>query len=346
MKLLIFTQKLDKTDPTLGFFHNWIVGLSKDFDKVTVICLEKGKVDLPESIKFFSLGKESGRSRFKYLKNFYNLILGLHKDYDAVFVHMNQEYVILGGLIWHLIGKKIFMWRNHKVGNILTRISVLLSNRVFCTSNSAFVARFKKTLLMPIGIDVSLFEKQPSSSIIERDSKILFLSRMDEIKRPHLLIEALRILNKEKVNFVCNFYGDPSQGSEDYYTNLKIETASYGLSSQVNFHSSVKHTTTPSLYNSHKIFVNLTQSGSLDKTILESVLGGCIPVVSNSFFEGIFEPEMIVSEDPKDIANKIKFWLGIKESELKKFQKKLIQYTIMNHSLDILLKKLCIEIKK
>jgi hypothetical protein len=28
------------------------------------------------------------------------------------FVHMNQEYVLLGGLIWKLLGKKLVLWRH------------------------------------------------------------------------------------------------------------------------------------------------------------------------------------------------------------------------------------------
>ena len=68
MKLLILTQKVDKEDPVSGFFHGWILELSKRFEKVSVICLEKGNFNLPKNVEVFSLGKESGRSRIKYVK--------------------------------------------------------------------------------------------------------------------------------------------------------------------------------------------------------------------------------------------------------------------------------------
>ncbi|NLE07312.1 MAG: glycosyltransferase family 4 protein, partial [Parcubacteria group bacterium] len=105
MRLLVVTQKIDQNDPILGFFHNWVLKLSEKFEKISVICLEKGKYDLPSNVKVYSLGKESGRSKIKYVKNFLNFILGLHKDYDAVFVHMNQEYVLIGGFFWKLMRK-------------------------------------------------------------------------------------------------------------------------------------------------------------------------------------------------------------------------------------------------
>ena len=89
MNLLILTQKVNKNDPILGFFHQWIEEFSNRFEKVTVICLQKGEYNLPSNVKVYSLGKESGKSKIKYVKNFFNLILGLNREYDSVFIHMN-----------------------------------------------------------------------------------------------------------------------------------------------------------------------------------------------------------------------------------------------------------------
>ena len=51
MKLLICTQKVDKNDSVLGFFHRWIEEFAKHCEKVTVICLQKGDDDLPAKIE-------------------------------------------------------------------------------------------------------------------------------------------------------------------------------------------------------------------------------------------------------------------------------------------------------
>src|ERR1700722_5572507 len=109
MKLLILTQKVDINDPILGFFHSWINTLSLRFEKVTVICLEKGQYNLPPNVKVLSLGKEYRRSRFNYVKKFYSYIWSERDEYDAVFVHMNQEYVLLGSLFWKLWNKEVMM---------------------------------------------------------------------------------------------------------------------------------------------------------------------------------------------------------------------------------------------
>src|SRR3989344_8116257 len=157
MRLLIVTQKVDKKDPILGFFHRWIEEFAKNFEKVTVVCLEKGEYNLPTNVKVLSLGKEERRSKAEYISRFYRYIWQERKNYGAVFVHMNQEYVLLAGDIWRLLGKSVYLWRNHAKGNFLTTMAVWLSDKVFYTSPQSFTARFKKAVQMPVGIDTDFF---------------------------------------------------------------------------------------------------------------------------------------------------------------------------------------------
>src|SRR5665213_2769000 len=157
MRLLICTQAVDLDDPVLGFFHRWLEEISKHSETVHVICLKEGRHDLPKNVFVHSLGKESGRSRIKYLTRFFRYIREFRSEYDAVFVHMNAEYVVLGGLLWRLWGKRIGLWRNHKQKSFFTSIAVRLSEFVCYTSPEAFVARFKNSVQMPIGIDTIFF---------------------------------------------------------------------------------------------------------------------------------------------------------------------------------------------
>lgn len=346
MRLLVLTQKVDKEDPILGFFHNWLLEISKKFEKVSVVCLEKSSYDLPQNVKVFSLGKESKKSKIKYTVNFFRYILGLYAEYDAVFVHMNQEYVILGGFIWKLLRKKVYLWRNHKKGNLLTIVSVWLSNKVFCTSKFAYVARYKKTSLMPVGIDTNIFNIELRIKNYELyKNKILFLSRISPIKKPDLLIEALNILNKKGINFICDFYGNPTDGDVGYYESLQNLVKDLNLSEQVKFYPAVPNYETPKIYGQYEIFVNLTPSGSFDKTILEAAACGCLLVVTNESLRGDIDKNMIAEESTEDIAGKIQFWLNASDSEKSIAHINLQKYVLENHSLTTLVEKLSEEIK-
>src|SRR3989338_2530121 len=105
MRLLICTQAVDTEDPVLGFFHQWIEEFAKHAEKITVICLGEGTHRLPEHVSIWSLGKEPVQQDFmiyhkalrrvRYVVWFWRLAWRLRNEYDAVFVHMNQEYVLL-----------------------------------------------------------------------------------------------------------------------------------------------------------------------------------------------------------------------------------------------------------
>jgi len=72
-RLLIITQKVNKNDSVLSFFHAWIAEFAKHFSRVTVVCLEEGEHSLPENVSVFSLGKEKGYSRGRKIHRFYTI---------------------------------------------------------------------------------------------------------------------------------------------------------------------------------------------------------------------------------------------------------------------------------
>jgi hypothetical protein len=73
--LLVVCQKVDEDDDLLGFFVGWIREFAKNFEKVFVITLAKGKYDLPSNVEVYSLGKERGDSKFVQLFRFYKYLL-------------------------------------------------------------------------------------------------------------------------------------------------------------------------------------------------------------------------------------------------------------------------------
>lgn len=330
MRLLILTQKVDRNDPILGFFHRWVEEFAKNFEKITVICLEEGEHDLPENVRVLSLGKENGRSRFKYIWNFYKYIWKERKNYDVVFVHMNQEYVILGWKFWKLWGKKIYLWRNFPYGTIFTRIAVLLSDKVFCTSPQSYTAQFKKTEIMPVGIDTEFFKPDPSIEKIP--NSILFLGRIDEVKRVKEFIEALKQLT---IPFKANIYGDPTYPNSVYEKEV-IELAKplveKGL---LTINSSVTNDETKRLYQSHEIYVNLTPSGSFDKTIIEAMASGCLVVCTNEALKGVL-PESFIVGDSASCC--IKEALSVEDKQMIIDTSR--NYVLQKHSLDKLVNRL------
>lgn len=294
IRLLIVTQKVDENDAVLGFFHGWLIEFAKQCASIIVICLEEGVHHLPGNVKVLSLGKEKKQSRLQYVARFYRYVWQERGEYDMVFAHMNQEYVILGGLVWKMLGKGITMWRNHAKGTIMTRIAVFLSDMVFCTSPQSFTARFKKTKFMPVGINTNFFKQD--SSVRRKRNSILFLGRIAPVKNVDVFIEALKELQTMGVEFYATIAGGSSDKDEEYEKMIHKKVEAYGLGDRVMFLGVVSQTEAAALYREHELYVNITPSGSLDKTIIEALASGSVVLVSNSFFHGKI-PESWIVED-------------------------------------------------
>lgn len=341
--MLIISQKIDKTDPILGFFHNWLLQFAPHFENISVICLERGECSLPSNVKVYSLGKENAKSKIKYIYNFYKILSELDHRYDRVFVHMNQEYVLLAGLYWWLKSKKVYFWRNHPKGSLLTRIAVFFSHKVFCTSKDAYTARFEKTQLMPVGIDTDLFNITDLKFKIP--NSILSLGRLSQIKNIHVLIGALKLLAQRNTNFIADIIGNPVNPEDTKYVQ-KLESDAQSLiqSGLLSFLPSVNQEGAATAYKTHKIFVNLTPRGSMDKTVLEAAACGSIPLVRNGVFDEINKELQIDSEGIAEIALKIQNLLDMPEESLQKLGNELRNFVVEKHSLraliDVLVKEL------
>ena len=156
MKLLILTQKVDTNDDNLSFFHNWIAAFAGQCERVSVICLYEGAHELPAHVRVYSLGKEQRVSRLRYIWNFYRYIIALRHEYDAVLVHMNPEYLILGGALWKFWKKRVGLWYTHKSKRLL-RPALFFADLVLSGSVDSFPIPTKKLAVTAHGIDTDHF---------------------------------------------------------------------------------------------------------------------------------------------------------------------------------------------
>src|SRR3989344_6340172 len=231
-KLLVVTQKVDENDQLLGFFIDWIRLLAEKFEKITVLCLEKGQFTLPDNVKVISLGKDHGAGKLKILSTFYFLLSACRKEYDAVFVHMNPIWVVLGGWWWRLTGKKIFFWYTSGGVTFKLKLAEKFANTIFTASKESFRLPSKKIIVTGHGIDTDVFRPTPKNVRDVRNDgndgneqfeqakrsntsnnfiKILSVGRIAPVKNYETLIDAAKILKDSGVDFFVTIVGERSE---------------------------------------------------------------------------------------------------------------------------------------
>ena len=329
MRLLIITQKVDEKDPGLGFFVRWIDMFAKHASSVKVVCLLKGEYS--GGCEVWSLGKEQGPSRFKYIRRFYGAIWKWHNAYDTVFVHMNAEYVVLAGLWWRLMGKKIILWYNHTDGNWKARLAIALSHRVCHTSPYAFTAGYSKSRKMPAGIPTDIFQTGNAEQL---KNSVLYIGRIAPAKNVDILLQALQHLGLEGDTVHADIYGDALPRDKSYYDSILKATAQSFGRSVIRVHPGILNSETPKLYSSHEIFVNLTPRGNYDKTVLEAMACGAIPIVSSpAFFDIVPETLRFSERNSQSLADTIGRTLRMTSEERQMYRDRFIHYVRTEHSL-------------
>lgn len=342
MKLLVLTQKVDNNDGVFGFFHNWIEKMAAKFETVEVICLELGDYSLPSNVKVRSLGKEKIKSKIKFIFRFYKFIWQSRKKYDTVFIHMNKEYAVLGGGLWRLLGKRVILWYNHEKGGFFARIGYFFVNRLFYTSPYSFFAGFKKAQAMPAGIDTDRFIKLPE--VVKEKGLLLFLGRIAPIKNVDILIKAGNLCAQSDKKFIIDIIGDAEKNNFFYFESIKNLSATLSRVGRVKFFVGVSNNQTPVIYNQHEIFINLTNSGSLDKTILEAMACETTVLVSNESFKGILPEFCLFKErDINDLADKVLKLLDFSDLQKNKLGSQMRQFVVEKHNLNRLIEGIFYE---
>lgn len=345
MKLLILTQKVDRNDSNLGFFHQWLLRLAVKVDKLTVICLEKGEYDLPNNVRVLSLCKENQVSRWQYLINFYSYIFKYRHEYDGVFVHMNPEYIVLGGLFWRVWHKKILLWYTHKSVNLKLRIAEKFADKIFTVSKESFRLPSDKLEIVGHGIDVQNFEGAAPILSPATHLSLLTVGRVTPDKDVGTLIRAVYVLKKllPAVSCALDIVGDPVVVSDFPYREkmLSLIQELAGQEASLVQIAGYPYDRIPAIYHSHHIFVQGKPTGSVDKVVLEALAAGLPVVVANGgAYADAVKDKIVYSFPAGDYQELAKTIEKIWKAGIIIPNEKAIEFVRENHNIDTLITKI------
>jgi len=361
MKLLITTQKVDLKDDNLGFFHDWILEFSKHCEEVIVICLREGEHDLPENVKILSLGKECASqnqccvvrkmNRILYIFRFFKYVWQYRKEYDSVFVHMNSEYVVMVGFLWKLWRKKIGLWFTHGSIPVSLRIAEKIVDVIFTASKASCPLGGKKVKVMGHGIDLEKYRiKNYESKIKNKIFKIVTVGRISPSKDYETLIGAVEILvGKGVKNFLVEIVGGPGTSEQEvYFEKIKKVVLDKKLDNFIKFIGPVPANEVPEKLTGADLFVHMSQTGSLDKVVLEAMASGVIVVSNNKAVkEDLFSDyKNVLCYEVKDglmLAVRITMIMEKGNEERRRIEEDLREIVVEGHGLPGLIKRIVKE---
>jgi glycosyltransferase involved in cell wall biosynthesis len=232
------------------------------------------------------------------------------------------------------------LWYAHKSVSFTLRLAHPLVDRCVASTPEGFRLNSRKVFFVGQGIDTAVF-KPPSEMSRDYETKWLSIGRIAPVKNLHEMIRALELVQSLGLDMRLALVGSAiTEEDLAYELSLHRLCQDLRLESVVDFHGPVPFRNIPLCYRQAGFFLNLSDSGSLDKAILESMASGCIPVSRNEAFQQLALDhglgELIPGPGPEGVAESMSALLTTDIETRQRLRRQLRGIVVGEHSLDSL----------
>ncbi|MDP3935318.1 MAG: glycosyltransferase family 4 protein, partial [Candidatus Giovannonibacteria bacterium] len=287
--------------------------------------------------------KEKKMGRIRRYINFYKYLFNILPQSDTVFIHMIPAWVILAWPVAFIFRKKIYLWYTHKSATFSLRFAEKLVARIFTASPESCRLNSKKIIVTGHGIDTEHFKPKD----IPKDSntiKLLTAGRTTFSKDYEFLINAIEIVIKKGHRAVLNIAGAPATPT-DFVYKKKLDNliGQKNLGKNINFLGAKTYAEMPDIYNNHDVLLHASETGSLDKAVLEAMACGLLILTTSEAFIGTLN---VLPKEANLMAEKIiQLKNAGKDLPVRQAGLSLREIIIQNHNLTNLIGKVLENIK-
>jgi glycosyltransferase involved in cell wall biosynthesis len=338
-RLIVIAQIVDSHDDHRGPFIDWLREFGKHFDDVRVISLQVGAYDLPPHIKVYSLGKESGTSKFIQAMRIYWYLFRFLPGSSGIFTYASPVFVIAAWPMAFIFQKKIIFWYLHRAVTLKLKLALALCFRLVTASADALQIQHKKIVSLGHGIDIGRFQDITPKRKLHIPLRLISIGRISAIKRHETLIKAAALLKQKGIDLRLIFVGKTIVADDErYLRSIKDLLEELGISEWADFVGSVGYHEIPANLEGADILVNCCPTGGLDKVVLEAMAAARPVLVCNAAFRkdliSLAAELMFPEDNPEALADKIISLINLPEEMIEQISSTLRQRVIAEHSLN------------
>jgi glycosyltransferase involved in cell wall biosynthesis len=339
LQVLLFNLATDLDDPILGFTTRWICALAERVEFIHVITMRMGRVNVPDNVRVYSVGKEKGYSEPRRAVQFYRHLLWiLHEvPIDVCFSHMIPVFTVLAAPVLKARCIPIVTWYAHRQVTRVLKLAHLFSDRVVSIDESSYPYRHDKFVPLGHGIEINLFS--PNDTPPASPPQLLFVGRFSPIKDPITLLEAVYLLRQRGHKADCILVGEAPVRDRAYATRVRQRVRELELDGIVQFAGAVTNDQAVHWYRRCFAHVNCSPADhSLDKTTLEAMACGRLSLSSTVGFRETMGPWadclLFRHGDALDLAEKLSTLLALPPAEVMQIGLELRQRVLAMHTLE------------
>jgi glycosyltransferase involved in cell wall biosynthesis len=287
LNVLLLNLAMDANHTALGFTTAWTNALARRAKHVSVITMMAGELSLEPNVTVRSLGKERGFTEPRRLLEFYRHVYTVlrEREIDVCFAHMAPLFASLFAPVARAKRIPILLWYAHGATSRTMRLAHALADRAVTSTAAAFNVPSDKLFVIGQGIDIDQF-RPPAETASAYENTVISIGRLTRSKRIDEMLAALALVRAEHgLDLRLELTGEPlTEADVDYVELLHGTAGELGVADAVTFAGRVPFPDIPARYHRGSVFVNLSETRSIDKAILESMASGCIPISRNESF--------------------------------------------------------------
>jgi len=310
VRLLVVNFEMDRLSRTMPWSQQVVNLLAESCEEVAVLTSRVGQYDPPPNVHVETLpfprvmAVPVARLAVVGLANLQACRLARRHRVQVCFIHMAAGWAHYLRPCLRLLRLPVLVWYAHGTVTDELHRAHRAATRIVTSSPEGFRIPSDKVRVIGQGVDTDVFDLPPLEA--ERHD-VLAVTRISPRKQIELLIEVMQHLRDTPVRL--KIIGTTITRDDQYYESaLRDRVWRLGLHDRVEFVGFVPQPYIPAYYRRAFLHLNVSRTGSMDKTVLEALACGCPVLTSNeAFFEMLKDyPEFIVRDErPEAIARQV-----------------------------------------
>lgn len=310
MRVLLVNFAMDRRSPVLAWQARIALELARRCERVVVLTERLGEHEPHQRLAVHAVPRWLSRPPLRWLRLRWGVALPVarwcrEQAIDVCFVHMAASWTYR---LWPALrpaGVPIVLWYAHGTVTARLRLAHAAADRVVTSSPEGFRLPSRKLAVIGQAIDTELFTLQ--EPLGARD-EVVYVGRITPRKRVDLVLEsfAAACALAPEAPLRLRLVGPTlSRADRAHERALRARTRALGIASRVEWVGALPVAETAALYRRAFVHLSLSETGSMDKTVLEALACGCPVVTTNPALRGLLasHPGLIVdAPDPAAVA--------------------------------------------
>ena len=267
-------MEMDRNSKVLSHCIDWVNNISEHFEKVFVITVKSKAYTVNSNVKVYSIERDR-KSRLQSIIRLFKILFKIHKKnkIDGYFVHMATYFVPFLFPLKMFFKIPLLFWYAHSSITIALRLATLFSDKIFSPSKESFKLKTNKIVFTGHGINTDIFQLKSNKKC--QFQKFAVFGRISNTKNIHIMINTFDKLRQLGIHLTI--IGEPlTKNDQIYFERLFIRTYS-----NISYKKNIPKQNIINEYSKYDLIINLSDTGSLDKVIIEPMSMG-IPVLTSN----------------------------------------------------------------